>query len=168
MTFLPLLATQIVGVEATEVGILFTIGGLSSLVLGIPLGMLADRLGKRTLMILGLVVSGGAMAGIAFAQSYPLLILFTIVNGLGAVMFTPAALGLLSEMVPSHKQSTAMGLYGGICEDSGIIAGSALGGFVWSALGPQPTFLIGAIASGVGALISFRLIGRRDRCPCSQ
>jgi len=158
MTFLPLLATQVVGITATEVGILFTIMGISTMVLGIPMGMLADRVGKKTFMILGLLVSGTAMAGIACAQNYAWLIAFTVTSSLGLVMFSPAALGLLSESVPLERQSTAMGIYGGVCENTGIIAGSALGGFVWSAWGPQPTFLMGTIAAGLGAILCFSLV----------
>ena len=158
MTFLPLLATQVIGVRATEVGILFTIAGLATMVMGIPIGMLADRVGKKIFMILGLLVSAVAMAGIAFAQSFSWLIVFSVVNGLGMVMFTPAALGFLSETVPVHRQSTAMGIYGGVCENVGIIAGSALGGFVWGAWGPQATFLMGTIAASLGAVVCFALV----------
>lgn len=161
ITFLPLLATQVVGVEATEVGILFTISGLITVVLGIPMGMMADRIGKKTFMILGLLVSGAAMAGIAFVQSFPWLIVLVIINSIGMVTFSPAAMGLLSDSVPLNRQSTAMGIYGGVCENTGIIAGSALGGFVWSSLGPQATFLMGTIAAALGTLVCFALV--RDK-----
>lgn len=155
MTFLPLLATQVVGVTATQVGILFTIRGLGVMVLGIPIGMLADRTGKKTFMILGLLVSGATMAGMAFTESFPWLIVLVAANSLGLTMFSPAALGLISESVPLERQSTAMGIYGGICENTGIIAGASLGGFVWSAWGPPATFLMGTVATSVGALICF-------------
>jgi MFS family permease len=155
MTFLPLLATQVVGMAATGVGILFTISGLVVMVLGIPMGMLADRMGKRTFMILGLMMSGGAMAGMAFVESFPWLIILVVAHSLGLTMFSPAALGLISESVPLERQSTAMGIYGGICENTGIIAGASLGGFVWTAWGPPATFLMGTAATSVGALICF-------------
>lgn len=155
MTFLPLLATQVVGVTATEVGILFTIRGLGTMVLGIPMGMLADRKGKKTFMILGLLVSGASMAGMAFTESFPWLIVFIITGSLGVMMFSPAALGLLSASVPLQRQSTVMGIYGGVCENIGIIAGASLGGFVWSAWGPRATFLMGTVAASLGAVISF-------------
>jgi MFS family permease len=158
MTFSPLLATQILGVDATEVGILFTLNSLVSVVLGIPMGMIADRMGKKNLMILGLLVSGGAMVGISFAQTFAWLIVFSIINSAGMVIFSPAALGLLSNAVPRHRQSTAMGFYGGICENIGIVAGSALGGIVWSAIGPRRTFLISAIAAFIGAIICLILV----------
>jgi PPP family 3-phenylpropionic acid transporter len=151
--FLPLLATQVVGVQATEVGIIFSITGLVTVMLGIPMGMLADRHGKKLFMINGLLLSASGMAGLAFAESYSWLIGFSILNSIGMTMFTTAALGLLSSSVPPRQQSTVMGLYGGLFEDSGVIAGSVIGGFAWSAWGPQNTFLIGTIACCVGATI---------------
>ena len=125
------------------------------MILGIPLGMLADRKGKRVFMILGLLVSAVGLAGMALAGSFPWLIVFIIIRSLGMAMFNPAALGLLSDSVPLHRQSTAMGVYGGVCENTGVIAGSALGGFIWSAWGPRATFLTGAVASILGAVICF-------------
>jgi MFS family permease len=163
-TFLPLLATEVVGVQATQVGILFTIGGLSTAVLLIPLGQLADRRGKRVLMIMGLVVSAIGFAGYASAQNFAWLIGSIVINSFGQAMFTPAAVALLSDIVPVHWQNTAMGVYGA-CEDVGYIAGSALGGVIWTAWGPPATFIIGVIAAGLGAAICFSLI--REKIPGS-
>lgn len=158
-TFLPLLATQAIGdISATEVGFLFSIAGFISMLLGIPLGMLADRAGKKQIMILGLLISGFALAGIAFATSYFWLMIITIGQSLGMAMFSPASMGLLSDSVPLQRQSTAMGAYGGLCEDTGIIAGSAFGGLIWNAWGPQAVFLAGAIAAGLGVVVSLTLI----------
>jgi len=70
-------------------------------------------------------------------------------------------LGLLSESIPLQKQSTVMGIYGGVCENTGIVAGSALGGFIWSAFGPQATFLMGAISASLGAVICLTLLERK-------
>ena len=156
-SFLPLLATQVAGVQATEVGILFTIGGLFTAALLIPLGQLADRKGKRVLMIIGLVVSAIGYAGYASAHNFAWLIGSIVINSFGQAMFSPAAVALLSDTVPIHWQNTAMGVYGA-CEDVGAIAGSALGGVVWTAWEPPATFVMGAISLGLGAVICFSLI----------
>lgn len=156
--FLPLLATQVVGVTATEVGIIFSIIGLVTVVLGVPFGMLADRQGQKLFMIIGLLLSASGMAGLAFVESYSWLIVFSVINGVGITMFNPAALGLLSRSVPPRQQSTVIGLYGGVFEDTGVIAGSVIGGFAWSALGPHTTFLIGTIACCLGATICLGFI----------
>ncbi len=161
MTFLPLLATQVVGVSATEVGILFTVGGLVVVVLGIPMGMFADRMGKKSAMILGLLLAAVAMTGMAFVKSFFWLLVFVIIRGISMALFNPAALGLLSDSVPLDGQSTVMGFYGGVCENTGVIAGSALGGFIWSTLGPEATFLSGTMAAVMGTLICIVFVKRK-------
>ncbi|MBT3190628.1 MAG: MFS transporter [Anaerolineae bacterium] len=158
-TFLPLLAAQVVGgISVTEVGFLFAASGFVSMVLGISLGRLADRAGKKKIMILGMLISGIALIGMAFATNYLWLIVVTVSQSMGMAMFSSASMGLLSDSVSSQRQSTAMGAYGGLCEDPGIIIGSALGGFIWSAWGPQATFLTGAIAAGLGVVVSLVFI----------
>lgn len=161
VSFLPLLASQVVGVDATGVGVLFTITGLVTVVLSIPAGMLADRIGKKNTMIAGLVVSVAALVWLATVETFPVLIAAAIANSLGMVLFSPAALGLFSDSVPMNRQSTAMGIYGGVCENVGIIAGSSLGGFIWSAFGPAPTFYLGAVASALAAAVCIFLV--KDR-----
>ncbi|MFC1994852.1 MFS transporter [Chloroflexota bacterium] len=163
MTFGPLLATEVIGVRATEVGILFAIVGVCSMVMGIPIGMLTDRVGKKTFMILGMVTSGVAMGGIAYVTNYSSLVTFAVFNGLGFIMFTPAALALLSEKVIVSQQSTVMGIYGGLFENGGMTLGAAIGGFVWASWGPQLTFLTGSIASIIGAVICISFISDRPR-----
>jgi MFS family permease len=164
VSFLPLLATEVLHVRATQVGILFTIGNLSTAVLLIPLGRLADRRGKRVLMIIGLVVAAIGLAGYASANNFAWLTGYIIINSIGQAMFSPAAVALLSDTVPFQWQNTAMGVYGA-CEDAGVIAGSALGGVAWTELGPPAPFILGAIAFGLGALICFSLI--REKIPKS-
>ena len=158
MTFLPLFATEEAGVDIALVGVLFTIGGLANVALTVPTGILADRLGKKNIMIAGMIVSAGSMAGIAYSDNFSWLVVYMILNSLGMALFSPAALGLLSDSVPRNRQSTAMGFYGGICENVGILAGSALGEIIWDTFGPQSTFFTGAIASGLGAVLCITLV----------
>jgi MFS family permease len=152
MSFLPLLATKVVGVKATDVGIVLTIGGIVNTALLILMGRLADRKGKRILMISGFLVSACGLTGIAFSNTFPWLIVFVIINSIGGALFSPAAVALLSDTVPLHWQSTAMGIYGA-CEDIGSMIGSGLAGVLWVSSGPPSTFLLGAIAAVIGAVI---------------
>jgi len=156
-SFLPLVATEVVGVTATEVGVIYTITGVVNTVLLIPLGRLADRKDKRTLMVAGILLSAIALVGIGYAKSYPLLILFSVIGSLSFAMYTPAAVALLSNTVPAYWQSTAMGIYGA-AEDIGIILGSGAGGFVWNARGPTAVYLMGGAACVAGAIICLAFI----------
>jgi MFS family permease len=156
-SFLPLVATEVVGVKATQVGILFTISGLVNTVLLIPLGRLADQKDKRTLMVAGILLSAVGLVGIAYTKSFPVLILFSVINSVSFAMYTPAALALLSNTVPAYWQSTAMGIYGA-AEDIGIIIGSGGGGFVWNAGGPPAVYWMGGAACVAGAIICLGFI----------
>jgi len=156
--FLPLLATQVIGVSRTRVGLLFTSYGIAVMAMSIPMGMLADRIGKKTLMVLGLATSGAAMAGMAFSASYARLVGFVLVAGAGVAAFSPAALGMISDSVPAERQSTAMGMYGAFGENIGIIAGASVGGFIWASLGYQYTFLAGTLATAVGMILCLALV----------
>jgi PPP family 3-phenylpropionic acid transporter len=149
---LPLLATEVIGVTATKVGILYFIGGLVSMVLFIPLGRLADRKNKKALIIMGMLLSALNLAGLAFAKEYWMLIGLQVIGNLGFAVFTPAAVALLSNNVPGYWQGTAMGVYGA-AEDVGIIIGSGVGGFVWTAGGPAALYLMGCTLSIAGAFI---------------
>ncbi len=163
LAFLPLVASQVLGVSATRVGVLFTIYGVAVMATSIPMGMLADRRGKKQLMILGLIMSVVAMSGIAYSPSYAWLVLFVLAAGAGVATFSPAALGMISESVPAGKQSTAMGMYGAVGENIGIIGGASVGGFIWVALGHQWTFLAAALAAALGTIICLALV--RGKAP---
>jgi MFS family permease len=159
--FIPLLAVEKVGVAETGVGLLFTISSLVSAALTIPLGRLSDIRNKKTMMIIGMLISGAGMAGIAYSGNYGMLIGALIVQSIGTTLFGPGAVALLSETVPHYWQNTAMGIYGAF-EDTGVVIGSALGGVVWEALGARATFLlIGMIPAILGAIMIFAMLRNR-------
>jgi MFS family permease len=157
-SFLSILAVQKAGVPVTQVGILFTISAIVNAILLIPMGRLADLKSKRVLMMVGLLVTAAGFAGISFSHNFLQLAASQVFGSIGGSMFSPAAVALLSENISRHKQSTAMGIYGG-CEDVGVIVGSALSGVIWSVLEPRFTFLIvGALPGVIGAGICYILL----------
>jgi MFS family permease len=109
-------------------------------------------------MIVGLLFTAAGLAGLALAKDFPGLVAAVITQSVGSAIFSPSAVSLLSDTVPLNWQNTAMGVYGA-CEDIGVVAGSALGGLVWSSLGPSSTFLlVGMTAAILGAIVSITLL----------
>jgi len=153
MSFLPLFITQVVGLSITSVGILFTMRGIITTVFGVPMGMLADQKGKKLLMLIALVTSAISMIGISVANSFLSLLVSIVLFEIGLATYSPAALALLSDSVPSEHQGSAMGIYGGVCENTGIMAGAFSGGFVWNIFGPRATFLLGSLVCIIGAIM---------------
>lgn len=62
--------TRVVGFSAAQVGLGLTIGGLCGLVVGVPLGHLADRIGPRDLLIALVVGSGIAFAALTLVRTW--------------------------------------------------------------------------------------------------
>ena len=153
MSFLPLFITQVVGLSIASVGILFTMRGIITTVFGVPMGMLADQKGKKLLMLTALAASAISMIGISVANSFLSLLVSIVLFEIGLATYSPAALALLSDSVPSEHQGSAMGIYGGVCENTGIMAGAFSGGFVWNIFGPRATFLLGSLVYIIGAVM---------------
>ena len=153
ISFLPLLITQVAGLSITSVGVLFTVRGIITMVLGIPMGMLADRKGKKLLMIIALATSAISMIGISLANSFFYFLVSVVLFEIGLTTYSPAALALVSDSVPSERQGSAMGMYGGICENTGIMAGAFSGGFVWKIFGPRATFWLGSLVCMIGVIM---------------
>ena len=153
MSFLPLFITQVVGLSIASVGILFTMRGIVTTVFGVPMGMLADQKGKKLLMLTALAASAISMIGISMANSFLSLLISIVLFEIGLTTYSPAALALLSDSVPSEHQGSVMGIYGGVCENTGIMAGAFSGGFVWNIFGPRATFLFGSLVCIIGVIM---------------
>lgn len=156
-SFFPLLIIQVAGFNIASVGVLFAVKGMITLIFGVPMGMLADRKGKKLLMIIALTTSAISMIGISVSNSFLSFLISALLFEIGLVTYSPAALTLLSNSVPSERQGSVMGIYGGICENTGIMAGAFSGGFVWNIFGPRETFLLGSLVCIVGVIMCFFL-----------
>ena len=155
ISFLPLLMTQVAGLSVASVGVIFAVRGIITIIFGVPMGMLADRKGKKLLMLIALAISAVSMIGISLANSFFSFLISAVLFEISLDTYNPAALALLSDSVPSEHQGSAMGMYGGICENTGIMAGAFSGGFVWNIFGPRATFLLGSLVCIIGVIMCF-------------
>jgi len=157
LTYVPLLGTEVMGISATSVGLIFTVNGLATMAFSVPGGIIADKIGKCTTMILGLAICAAAMAGIVWARDFYWVLGLAVVHALGMGLFMTSAIGVLTDFITHGRLATYIGLYGGIGENSGLMLGSAVGGFVWQGLGVSATFITAVISCGIGISLCFLL-----------
>lgn len=113
------------GLSSTKLGTVF-----SSAFLGLGFGALfitplADRFGRRPLIIFASALTGLAMIASAYCQSVEHFIIARIVTGLGVGILIPLLATYISEFCPSHIRNVNMG----ILFASGTIGG-ILGGII--------------------------------------
>lgn len=80
-------------------------------VMGVPLGLLADRMRRKRIIAVGVMFWSAATAVCGLASSYVLLFAARMGVGLGEAALSPAAHSYLSDAYPREKLARAMAIY---------------------------------------------------------
>jgi MFS family permease len=116
-----------------------------------PAGRLSDRMSRRTLLALGMLVL--VAADVVLAQSRGFAVLFAGIALWGLHMGLTQ--GLLATMVadvaPAAHRGTAFGVFN-LLSGAGLLVASALAGWLWDRHGPGATFRAGAALALLAAL----------------
>lgn len=126
--------------------------------LGIPVAIWADRGNRRNIIALSLTIWSAMTALSGLATSYVHLLLARMGVGVGEAGGTPPATSMIADLYRSDERATAMGIYtSGI--GLGILAGFALGGFVYEAVGWRAAFFVAGLP-GLALALLFRFTVR--------
>lgn len=121
------------GFDLRDVGILYAALSLAMLVAEVPLGVLADRVGKRLVVLAGYLLVGGYMAIMAFGAPYGLVLAAFILFGIGNACISGAELALLVNSRPDESGRTrVIGRYYAFSTTGnalGLAAGGAIAHF---------------------------------------
>lgn len=124
---------------------------LSITALIVGAGRLGDIVGRRRLLLGGLLLFTAASALCAAAPSLWLLIAARAAQGLGAAAMMALAMALVGEAVPKARLGTAMGLLGTMSA-LGTALGPSLGGLLIAGLGWRAVFLV-SVPLGIAATV---------------
>jgi predicted MFS family arabinose efflux permease len=156
-SFLPLYASEEIGMTAVAIGGLVALSAGMQLLVNPVLGRVSDRLGQRRLMGMGLTAV--AVMQLSFTRVTTPLQLSLVTLALSASMAViTLGVTMLSKAVPRELSGMAMGIYGS-CEDLGFIIGPILYGLVWDAFSPSLIFMVGAGATVVALLLLMMIRG---------
>lgn len=132
---LPLIA-ETLAVSAGEVGLLVTAFTLPGVILTTIAGVLADRYGRLTVLLPGLILFAIAGTACLFATSFPGLLALRVVQGIGASAIGSINVTLIGDLFVDRQRTNAMGLNASVLS-IGTAAYPAVGGALamvaWSA-----------------------------------
>ena len=134
------------GVEALGMSALAY--ALTSAIAAPFMGMLADRLGRRPIILLSLAAYALAFSGYLFAASAWLLILLRGLAGLGNGLFDPALSAHILDITPPEHTARIMGLRGTVGSLGNMLGPALVVGFT-SWVSPQGVFLMAAALVGM-------------------
>lgn len=138
------------------------VGGLSnlcSLMCRPTVGNLADRVSKRRLSTVGLLLMLAGYLGYVFAHNNGVVMLARVAQGAGFACCSVCMSTWVSDLMPRDKVGSGMGMYGTMNALS-MAVGPAIGVQCWQRLGYHVSFAVSALFA-VGALVTVRLVSDR-------
>jgi MFS family permease len=146
-------------ISETEVGLLqgFTFALFYS-VFGLPMGALADRLNRRNLVAVGVVLWSLMTSLSSVARSFLLLAAARMGVGVGEATLSPCAFSMITDSFPKERLGGALSTY-----TMGIQLGSGLaliiGGVVAQIVTQMPPLSLPIVGSIAAWRISFLIVG---------
>jgi len=154
--FFALYVTEKFDVGMTEAGILFAIFSLAGFFGNLVGGALADRFGRKSIIIFGLVVSALSSLAMGLVDQLQTFYVLAAIVGLLSDVAGPAHGAMVADMLPEAKRAEGFGVLR-VGANLAWIVGPTLGGLL-AAQSYLYIFIADAISSMITALIVYRLI----------
>lgn len=107
--------------------LVLVIEGLGEMIATVPTGFLVDRFGRRPMLFAGPLLTAAASFLIAVASSFPELLAYRFIEGLGSEVWRQARLAMIADASKTRERGRQMsGMIG--TERAGRLIGPALGG----------------------------------------
>jgi MFS family permease len=129
-----------------ELGFALTVFAVISGLTQAPIGYLADHIGARKILLMGLCLGGGALIALGLHLSYPWLIVSAALLGLANSVYHPANYAILSAHMNEARMGRAFSIH-------------TFAGFLGGAVAPAIMAALVATIGGHGALIVAGAIG---------
>jgi ACDE family multidrug resistance protein len=145
---------SVFGVSDARIGLVITAYTLPGVVVTPFVGLVADRFGRRRVVVPLLFLFALAGTGVAFARSFTEVILLRLLQGVGASALITLAVTLIGDVYDGRRRDAVMGLNGSTVGTGAAfypLLGGALAGIRWNA--PFLFFGVGALV-GLLALVA--------------
>ncbi|ACU54361.1 drug resistance transporter, EmrB/QacA subfamily [Acidimicrobium ferrooxidans DSM 10331] len=138
---------------------------LTTAVLLIPAGKLADRIGRRATFLVGMLGFAAASAGVGLAGSIGWVIAFRAIQGGFGALIMPSTLAILRASFPVERLNTAIGIWGA-SSGLAIAGGPIVAGLLVQNVSWQSVFYLNVPVGAIGILLGlFVLAESREQEP---
>ena len=140
-------------VNFTEIGFLFTMFSAGAIFGGIFGGAIADKVGRKPVIVFGLVSSALSSLAMPWLGKIQWFYALAALSGLLGSVGGPARGALLTDILPVEKRTEGFGIFR-IAFNVSAFVGPIAGGFIFTAMGTYwPLFVFDAVSSILCAII---------------
>ena len=154
MPFLAIYGALRFHAQFTQIGLIFTILATSGAVGNLLAGALADRFGRRTALVAGLVLAATARIGLGLAANFTQLYVAAAFAGRFGAIGWPAQLAMTADLLGPEKRADGFGIQR-VVINSTFALGPVAGGLLAPVIGYLWLFVLDALTSYFVALIVF-------------
>lgn len=129
--FLLIYASGKLNLPLSTVATLISINAGTGLFASFLAGTLADKIGRKAVMVFSLALNGVAYFFLMRAETYPHFVMLMILIGLSNPLYQVGADAMLADMIPSEKRTDAYAI-NRIANNAAFGLGPAIGGFLAS------------------------------------
>ena len=145
----PLYAISL-GASLTMLGLITAVLGLARLASALPVGMLSDRLDRKTVLVGGMITFAVSFVLYALAPTAAFLAVPRALQAIAMVATFPLGIAYIGDVVERRDRGAAIGVYTAAM-GSGFAVGPLLGSWVGSVAGYPAAYLSGAVIAVAGA-----------------
>lgn len=151
VAILPLFAVAVVG-ETWAAGVALAVGAAATALTLQYSGRLADSIGRRTPIIVGLVLSALSMGTMGLAGGLVVILALTAVLGVGSGLLNPAQQATVADVVGNGRSGGKVLATFQMCQDAGGIGGPVLVGVVADTAGWEWAFALSGLISALAII----------------
>jgi MFS family permease len=104
--------TSVQGLSIPLMGLIVTVMGVTTFAASIPLGVAADKYGRKRLHIIGNVMASAIIAVFALTTNVAFLLIAAVIEGVAEAAFAASANALLAEKAEEKRRTSAYSLFG--------------------------------------------------------
>lgn len=159
--FLMIYASETLALPLAAVASLMTVNAAAGLISSIVAGPIIDRLGRKGVMVVGLIGNGLCYFLLSMAHSYGAFALILGASGLFSPLYRVGTDAMMADLFPSEKRADAFALLR-MARNIGVATGPAIGGFV---LAQSYTIGLYGAAAGLSIYGVMLLVFARETIP---
>jgi DHA1 family multidrug resistance protein-like MFS transporter len=154
-TLVPLFAKDVLTMSTAGIGVIFALALATEFIVLYPAGALADRRGRKTVLVPALAAIAIMCASLGWAATPLVLGILMAVSGIAFAFAGVPPAAMLADVVPEERSGTGVGVFR-FCGDVGFTLGPLVAGFTTTAFGFEVAFAVAVVPTVVALLLALR------------